>query len=121
MEWWENWQLSKNPNYKVGARRRARQPQLTEATKIARYRFRRYGITPCAYARMRIEQGDVCRLCDKPESVKGRTLAVDHDHESGKVRGLLCGRCNTALGALGDSVAGLERALAYLRESATTE
>jgi hypothetical protein len=41
----------------------------------------------------------------------------DHDHRTGKFRGWLCRMCNTAIGALGDDVDGLERALAYLRRT----
>lgn len=76
----------------------------------------KYGLTPEDHARMLEAQGYVCALCGKPP--KGRQLAVDHDHSTGVVRGLLCSPCNTGLGKLGDSIEGLERALAYLRRSA---
>jgi Recombination endonuclease VII len=45
-------------------------------------------------------QGGVCYACGQPEPVAGRRLAVDHDHASGLVRGLLCSRCNPVLGKL---------------------
>lgn len=44
---------------------------------------------------------------------------VDHCHDTGRVRGMLCHGCNTALGKLGDNVAGLRRALEYLTKEAT--
>jgi hypothetical protein len=44
-------------------------------------------------------------------------LALDHDHVTGKFRGWLCSNCNTGLGKLGDDIAGLERAIAYLRRA----
>lgn len=57
-------------------------------------------------------QGGRCAICGE---VPGDTsLAVDHDHETGKVRGLLCFKCNTALGMLGDSREMLLEAAAYL-------
>lgn len=57
---------------------------------------------------------DRCELCDKPP--KGtRGLHLDHCHSTGKFRGWLCQSCNTALGKLGDSIDGLNKALAYLR------
>ena len=53
----------------------------------------------------------LCEMCslDKP-------LFMDHDHDSGQFRGWLCTQCNTGLGKLGDSIEGLERAIAYLRK-----
>lgn len=45
-------------------------------------------------------QGGVCYACHQPEPVAGRRLAVDHDHATGLVRGLLCSRCNPVLGKL---------------------
>ncbi len=56
----------------------------------------------------------LCELCDKPPD-KGRCLALDHCKVTGKFRGWLCNGCNTAIGRLGDDVAGLERAIFYLR------
>jgi Recombination endonuclease VII len=51
-----------------------------------------------------------CQLCDAFTK-----LHLDHDHETGKFRGWLCLQCNMGIGQLGDTVAGLERALAYLK------
>lgn len=63
-------------------------------------------------------QGGRCAICQTPRPPYGneRTgLAPDHCHDTGVVRGLLCFRCNTALGVFGDTVKGLEVALRYLR------
>lgn len=46
-----------------------------------------------------------------------RGLQIDHDHETGEFRGWICFRCNTAIGKLGDTIAGLKEALAYLENS----
>ena len=54
-----------------------------------------------------------CELCDR--LLEPGKAHMDHDHVLQKFRGWLCNRCNLALGHLGDSIAGLERALAYLR------
>ena len=74
--------------------------------------WRRQGIeiTWDEYEALRKAQGEACKLCGK-----SRQLAVDHDHATGYVRGLLCAQCNTGIGHLGDNVEGLERAIAYLR------
>jgi hypothetical protein len=56
-----------------------------------------------------------CECCGRLSSRPRRALALDHCHVTGKFRGWLCTACNLALGKLGDSIEGLERALAYLR------
>lgn len=80
-----------------------------------------YGLSVSDYDRMLAEQGGVCAICGRPENrthhVTGRAfnLSVDHDHETGKVRGLLCTRCNKAVGALGDSHESIQRVVEYLK------
>lgn len=70
-----------------------------------------YGLVPGEYARLLAVQGGKCAICQRA-SGKARRLAVDHDHDTNIVRGLLCKPCNrTVLGHGGDV---LRRALAYL-------
>lgn len=69
----------------------------------ARHLMREYGITLEEYNSIEIQQGGVCDICKQPETqerngIKYR-LAVDHCHKTGKVRGLLCFKCNSALGS----------------------
>ena len=70
------------------------------------------------YAALFHAQNGVCAICKKPEStaLRGKTknLSVDHCHVSGKIRGLLCNRCNRAIGLLGDDVDLIANALSYL-------
>lgn len=72
--------------------------------KVLRHRtqLREYGITPEQYAEMVAAAGGVCTICKRPESRKrnGRVtrLCVDHDHRTGRVRGVLCSRCNFVVG-----------------------
>jgi hypothetical protein len=76
---------------------------------------KKYGISIEQYDQMLADQDHRCALCLSSEhDARGGRLAVDHDHATGVVRGLLCGPCNTGLGKLGDSVDGLRRAIAYL-------
>lgn len=63
-----------------------------------------------------------CAICSKPLSLVAHetieTAYVDHDHYTGKVRGILCRVCNVGLGHLGDSVQHLQNAINYLKEHA---
>lgn len=80
-----------------------------------RAQLRKYGLTPEDYDRMVEEQGGKCLICNQeppPRNGKPEPLAVDHCHEVGVVRGLLCWRCNGAIGIIGE--ANIERAVAYL-------
>lgn len=80
-----------------------------------RHLKRRYGITEEDFQRMLEEQGGGCAICglvqhDKP-------LHVDHDHNTGAVRGLLCLPCNTMLGKARDNINILSKAINYLAKN----
>lgn len=74
-----------------------------------------YGLTAEAYQQMLEEQNFVCGICNNV--TEGQELCVDHDHATGRVRGLLCRPCNTALGLLEDDRSRLMAAVAYLEAS----
>lgn len=77
---------------------------------------RMYGITLKQYEGLYIKQNGLCAICHHPEPVKSRLfLAVDHDHKTGYVRGLLCSKCNTAIGLFEDSLESLYSAIRYLQ------
>ena len=73
---------------------------------------RKFGLTLEDYDRMLADQGGGCAVCGDPPGKSA--LHVDHCHESGRVRGLLCFRCNSAIGNLRDDPAIVAAALAYL-------
>lgn len=73
----------------------------------------RYGITIAQYDALAEAQGGGCALCGKA-CTTGKRLAVDHDHATGRVRGLLCRKCNRGLGHFDDDPAALRRAADYL-------
>lgn len=77
---------------------------------------RLYGITVDEFDDLLKLQGGVCGVCSGPSMGRG-TYHVDHDHKTGKVRGLLCHKCNVALGMVQDSEDHLSRLIAYLRSS----
>jgi len=72
----------------------------------------KYGMTVETYDSMFDKQGGACFICKRPPKV--RRLAVDHDHTTGKVRGLLCWRCNSGLEKFSDNPHALTRAVLYL-------
>ena len=61
---------------------------------------RTYGLTPEAYHARLIAQDGRCDICNDPLSQDTRRMSIDHSHHSGRVRGLLCQRCNSLLGFL---------------------
>lgn len=80
-----------------------------------RQRRRLYGIGEAEFLAREAAQGGRCAICQQiPTSV----LHVDHDHDTGKIRGLLCGRCNSGIGLLQDCPTIIESAAAYVRLAA---
>jgi hypothetical protein len=85
-----------------------------------KHTLKKYGISPLDYADMLLKQGGVCAVCKLSETCKDkrsnkvRDLAVDHCHTTGRVRGLLCSRCNKALGGFKDNAELLASAIGYL-------
>jgi len=74
-----------------------------------------YGIGVKEYERILTSQSNKCAICDTPAPVSGRHFPVDHDHSTGKVRGILCHTCNHLLGYAKDSEKILLSAIRYLR------
>lgn len=73
----------------------------------------RYGLDPKEYQDLVTRHNNQCAICGSDDR-----LVVDHCHDTGKVRGLLCAKCNSGLGFLGDDLESLLKAVAYLRASA---
>jgi hypothetical protein len=71
-------------------------------------------VTVEEYEQLLLDQRYACAICKTPADQFQRALHVDHDHVTGKVRGLLCVRCNTGLGCFKDSTENLVEALHYL-------
>lgn len=90
-----------------------------EALRVQRL-MRTYGVTAEQLEAMREAQGDRCAICLQPETKIDHRyntvclLAVDHDHETGEVRGLLCDKCNRGIGLLQEDADNLRRAADYL-------
>ena len=65
------------------------------------------------------KQNNACAICGRIDEADGKSLALDHDHESNTIRGLLCMRCNTGIALLGEEPTVLLSAVKYLRKHAT--
>lgn len=83
-----------------------------------------YGLTIEQYEAMSVAQGHVCAICRRPETITDprtgtvKRLAVDHDHATGRIRGLLCLPCNQGVGHFHDDPTRLLAAAAYLDRGA---
>lgn len=79
---------------------------------------RRFGMSAEQFDALLAAQGGRCALCQRfePGGRWGR-FHVDHCHQTGQIRGILCHGCNVALGALGDDIEGLTRALRYVSQA----
>lgn len=88
--------------------------ERNNAAKIAFYsRKARYGISHEQYQALVEQQGGRCAICRRLPDRK-RPLHIDHDHDTGAIRGLLCYQCNTAIGLFGDNPAVVASAMLYL-------
>ena len=104
----------KNSEYK---KRVGKEPQK-------KHHIKKYGLTIEQYEQMEKYQNYSCKICgihkDKNSRDKNgvvKSLAIDHDHETGQIRGLLCNWCNVGLGGFKDNPSSLENAIKYLEGS----
>lgn len=109
----------------VGKNRSSYSPEEQAAYGREWHLQRKFRITGEDYAALLVAQGGGCAVCGGKEthvhpSGKPKDLAVDHDHDSDQVRGLLCFNCNQGIGRLKDSPALLRAAAAYLERHQPT-
>ena len=107
--------------YKANPRRFKDAAKRSRQKNPARYRYLdfrkyiawKYSLTMEQFGQMLIAQDGRCDICNEPLN---RNLHIDHNHQTGKVRGLLCNGCNTGIGHLRETEAFLLAALAYLKK-----
>lgn len=119
------WMRKKINDGLTGSQRYAkRHPERFKQVQLKsnlRKMLRRVNISEEYYEILVSKQAGLCAVCRKPETAKlkktghVRRLAIDHDHETGAVRGLLCTNCNTALGLLKDDLLVIETLVNYLK------
>lgn len=87
--------------------------RTTEKYREARLQYI-FGVGLDWYKQTLETQGNVCAICENPETIQDTWLCVDHCHTTGQLRGLLCRACNLGLGKFKDSKELLKRAIEYL-------
>jgi hypothetical protein len=98
------------------SKERRRRPEVRRVRRESKLRAQ-YGLTAERYESLLEAQGGGCAICG--EAPRGRHLAVDHDHETGVIRGLLCTRCNRGIGVFCDDPVLLGAASLYLSVGVT--
>ena len=112
----------KRPGYQARARERVRAQKATPEGRALWAAYSRkknlkldYGLTVEGYELRLLAQSGKCAVCGMAGNVGGKRLAVDHDHRTGEIRGLLCNPCNLRLGWVEDDPTILNRVAEYLR------
>lgn len=108
-----------------GLRSRCIECEKSNTHHHSRIRFRVFGINPDTYLKLIENQKNLCACCGQPEKRmrKGevKRLAVDHNHQSGTIRGLICQDCNLGIGCFEDSSNRLLQAVLYLVSTDPTQ
>ncbi len=123
---WKKWSKTHGKQYYKKNKKRQLQKQAmfrkNHPAKARRINFRAnlkrkgYGITFDNYMLMLKKQNGRCAICGRKEKIR-HYLSVDHDHQTGKVRGLLCTPCNAGIAFLGDSFDRIESAFNYMKST----
>lgn len=78
-----------------------------------------FGMTYDEWFSLMESRGWACEICSRTVETSGRTLAVDHSHSTGEIRGVLCQRCNCAIGLLSENPEHIANAIRYLKGEET--
>ena len=112
---------AQNPQVKARAIQWRRDNPERWATLARRAQLKlKYGISPEQYDILFVAQGEAC-ICGRKSGRHGRRLAVDHNHDTGGVRGLLCENCNQGLGLLKDNPTLLRALATYVERGGITK
>lgn len=100
---------------------RSKEDKERQAARVRKSRLKiQYGMTHDDLAAMRLSQNNQCGICfvEFGDTAWGATaVAIDHDHKTKKVRGLLCTKCNRGLGLFCDDEETMRKAIAYLERT----
>ena len=111
----QRWREQNPEKYEEWKRRNREENKPRRTIQERRGHLRRkYGLTLEEYDFLRVAQNHRCAICDQPEE---GGLHIDHHHESGLIRGLLCGKCNKAIGLLKEDPGLFDAASSYLQRT----
>jgi len=116
-KWYKSWRARPEVLKRIKEQQKQWAKRNVDNRKLNRKKYNlkvNFGISIEDYNKLLLRQNGVCAVCG---SNTNRSLAVDHNHETGKVRGLLCGNCNTALGLLRENIQIIEKLKGYLVDS----
>ena len=111
--------ITRDLSYFPKTKTRGYQSKCRECKRV-RDRVWQYNISKEEYLNLLLEQNNTCAICNIKEE-GNRNLAIDHCHTTGKVRGLLCVKCNTSLGGFNDNIELLMKAIEYLKKTKKEE
>lgn len=101
-----------SPSFDPAKYQRERRATVSARVRLGEYLSSKYGLSLPQYDQLLSRQDGGCAVCQKPPKA-GQRLNVDHDHQTGVVRALLCGSCNTALGIMEENPEYLWKLLDY--------
>lgn len=107
------WYLANRERMKEKSRRFKKTPRGKEVYRKSLLK-RQFGLSLEKYTEMFNSQSGLCAICNKSQSYK--MLAVDHNHKTGRVRGLLCSICNTVLGLLYEDMTTMKSMMDYIQK-----
>ena len=113
-EYQKAWRVA-NPELASAISRRSDEKRKANGKQRDGHIKRMYGLSPDGFAELKRKAGNKCQVCERPWQAGLGRHVIDHCHETGTVRGILCGPCNRALGLLGDDAKRIEALLKYLR------
>lgn len=104
--------------YREEAKKKVRDYYKNNPEKRFAQHLKDFGITPDEYREIHEKQGGKCAICGSEiGDVMGNRLYIDHNHKTGKVRGLLCSDCNFGIGKFKDNIELMQKAIQYLEET----
>lgn len=108
--------------YRHDIRRKVKNYQDSHPEARLAQRIKKYGITVDEYMEMYMAQDGKCAICGaEVGNAEGDRLYVDHNHRTGKVRGILCSNCNLGIGKFFDNIELLRKAIQYLEDADGTD
>lgn len=112
------YEKTRNQNLTRKEKSKARSKKESNVSHRRKRALELYNLTPDDYNQMFEAQEGKCLICGTHQSDLKKKLFVDHCHTTGKVRGLLCHKCNSGIGYLNDDLLLVTRAMEYLQEAA---